>query len=493
MDKAPATEELARGERWLLRAYQVGKAAVLAAIYAGVGWVIAKSIFSEKWHWVTAGTAIAVALVLLLLHPLSALLGWLIISPYAPFFGLNIQLGAGVPDLSLDRLAAGGLLALVLGQAVLGRRRLAPFARTDALIVIFCLGYGVSGTVSSLGLITAYQALFDAVYIPILVYFLAKNLVRSRRDLNMVIGALVVVCTYLSILTIREQITGEVLFHPPGRSVYYTEHIRRVAGLLGNPTFTDVIIAMTMPLLLVQIARSRSLWVKIVGLLLAALMGVGVYMTYVRAGWAALFLSLLVLAVLWPRFRKPFLLLLALGAVLLVVNWATVSSSYVFTERLTAVRSIDSRKTGIDLAWRVFQRYPLVGVGFANFGAIAAEEFGWQISRYALPSPHNSYLYIAVSGGLLAFVPYLLMFLSIVWDGWKLYRRGGRDPSVDQALMAAFLAAMVGYLAPIATMEIEASKLTNMLFFLIVGGVLGLYLWQGEPGTVRRIREETPL
>ena len=194
------------------------------------------------------------AMLLVFLHPLSALLGWLIISPYAPFFGLNIQLGAGVPDLSLDRLAVGGLVALVLGQAVLGRRRLAPFTRTDAIIVIFCLGYAVSGTISSLGPITAYQALFDAVYTPILVYFLAKNLVRSRRDLNMVIGALVIICTYLSILTIREQITGEVLFHPPCRSVYYTEHIHRVAGLLGNPTFTDVIIAMTMPTLTMAIA-----------------------------------------------------------------------------------------------------------------------------------------------------------------------------------------------------------------------------------------------
>jgi len=47
----------------------------------------------------------------------------------------------------------------------------------------------------------------------------------------------------------------------------------------------------------------------------------------------------------------------------------------------------------------------------------------------------------------------------------------------------------VGYLAPIATLEIEASKFTNMLFYLIVGGVLGMYLWQGEVGAVRRIRE----
>jgi len=489
MGEPSSTEELARGERWLLRAYQVGKAALLAAIYAATGWVLAHAIFSEKWRWVTAGTAMGMALVLVLVHPLSALLGWLVISPYAPFFGLNIQLGAGVPDLSLDRIAVGSLVALLLGQAVLGRGRLAPLTRTDILILLYCVGYSVSGVISYLGPVTAYQAFFDAVYTPVLVYFLAKNLIRNRRDLNMAIVALGVICTYLALLTIREQITGEVLFHPPGRSVYYTEHIHKVAGLLGNPTFTDIIIAMSMPLLLVQIFRSRFWWLKVLGVPLAGVWGYGVYMTFVRAGWLALFMSLLTLAILWPKFRKPFFVLVVLGTVLVVVNWAEITQSYVFTERLTAVRSIDSRKMGIHLAWQLFLKYPLVGVGFANFGEIAAKEFGWHIARFAPPSPHNSYLYIAVSGGLLAFVPYVLMFLSILWDGWKLYWRGRHDVMVDQPLMAAFLAAMVGYLVPIATLEIEASKLTNMLFYLIVGGVLGMYLWQERPGRVRRVRE----
>jgi hypothetical protein len=59
--------------------------------------------------------------------------------------------------------------------------------------------------------------------------------------------------------------------------------------------------------------------------------------------------------------------------------------------------------------------------------------------------------------------------------------------------MAGFLAAMVAYLIPIFTMEIEASKMTNLVFYLIVGSVLGLHLWRGQPGGVRRIREEVHL
>ncbi|MBC7223289.1 MAG: O-antigen ligase family protein [Anaerolineae bacterium] len=490
MGKATTSEEWTRGEQWLLRAFRVAKAAVLAGLYAATGWVVARAIFSEKWQWVTAGTAVGACLVLLYLHPLSALLGWQVIAPYAPFFGLNIQLGAGVPDLSLDRIAIGALVALLLGQAVLGRRRLAPFTRTDALILVFCLTYGVSGIISYLGPVQAYQALFDAVYTPILVYFVAKNLVRSRRDLDMLIGALGIIGTYLAVLTIREQITGEALFQPMGRSTHYTEHIRRVASLLGNPAFTDIILSMSLPLFLVRALRSTSLWKKVVGVFLAGGWVLAVYMTFVRAGWVGLFLALLALAVFWPRFRKPFLLSLAVGIALVVLNWAAITQSYVYTERLTFTKSIDYRTEGMNLAWRVFMRYPLVGVGFANFGTIAAKEFGWQPERWVPPSPHNSYLYIAVSGGLLALIPYLLMFFSILWDGWTLYWRGRWDPSIDRPLLAAFLAAMVGYLAPIATLEIEASKFTNMLFYLIVGGVLGMHLWQERPGGVRRIREE---
>ncbi|NLE75862.1 MAG: O-antigen ligase family protein [Chloroflexi bacterium] len=490
-EQAPAAQELNRGEGLLLRVFHAFKALALAGIYAAAGFVTAKAITSDELNWLTAVVAIGLCVVIVMFSPLAALLGWLVVSPYAPFFGLNIHLGAGVPDLSLDRMAVAAMLALMAGQVVLGRRRLAPFTRTDALILVFCLGYGVSGIVSTLGWVTAYQALFDAVYTPILVYFIAKNLVRSRRDLYMVIGALAIIGAYLAVLTIREQTTGEVLFALQGRSVYYTEHIRRVAGLLGNPAFTDVIIAMTLPLLLVAVSRIRSLPLRLLGWALAGMLAVGVYMTFVRAGWVALALGMLVLAVLWPRFRLPFALLLVVGAGLAYLNWEAITSSYVYTERLTFTKSIDYRSMGMDLAIRVFQRYPILGVGFANFGSIAASEFGWHPERWVAPSPHNSYLYIAVSGGLLALAPYLLMFLSIVWDGWRVYWRGRRDVTVDRPMAAAFLAAMAAYLAPIFTMEIEASKLTNLLFYLIVGGMLGLWLHEEQPGAVRRIREET--
>ena len=246
-------------------------------------------------------------------------------------------------------------------------------------------------------------------------------------------------------------------------------------------------------MLLIGISRSRSLWVKLVGYLVVGLMVGGVYMTFVRAGWVGLALALFTLALLWPPFRKPFLGVVAVAVVVIILNWSTISESYVFTERLSFTKSIESRETGITLAWQIFMRHPLVGAGFANFGEIAEKEFGWHIARWAPPSPHNSYLYIAASGGLVAIAPYLFMFFSILWDGWRLYRRGAQDPAVDQGLMAGFLAAMVAYLIPIFTMEIEASKLTNMVYYLIVGSVLGLHLWLGQPGGVRRIREEVHL
>ncbi len=499
MGKATTSEGLTRGERWLVRAFHVGKvhvgkAILLAALYAAVGWVVARAVFSERWTWVATGTALGTLLVLLSLFPLAALLGWQVISPYAPFFGLDLHLGAGVPDLSLDRLAIGSLVALVLGQAVLGRRRLAPFTRTDALILVFCLGYGVSGSISYLGPVQAYQALFDAVYTPILVYFVAKNLVQSRRDLDWVIGALAIIATYLAVLAIREQITGEALFVPMGRSTRYTEHIRRVASLLGNPAFIAIILSMVLPLFLARVVLAASTWKRGLGVLLAGVWVLAVYMTFVRAGWVALFLSLLVLAVLWPRFRRPFLLVLALATVIVVVNWVAITQSPVYAERLAFTKSIDYRAEGMNLAWRVFLRYPLVGVGFANFGTIAAREFGWQPERWVLPSPHNSYLYIAVSGGLLALIPYLLMFGSILWDGWALYRRQRRSAPVDGPVLAAFLGAVVAYLAFIATLEVEASKVTNMLFYLIVGSVLGMHQWQErKAGAVRHVREERGL
>ena len=69
---------------------------------------------------------------------------------------------------------------------------------------------------------------------------------------------------------------------------------------------------------------------------------------------------------------------------------------------------------------------PLLGVGFDNFGTQAIRQYGWDPHAgvgTTMPSTHNSFVYVLVSGGLLAFLPFLAIFIGLARRGYAFWQR----------------------------------------------------------------------
>jgi O-antigen ligase len=442
-------------------------------------------------EWLLPLAGISLLMVVSVRSPLAGLLLTLLLAPYSRFIPFDIDLGAGIPALSLPRLMAGFLLLLLLYQAVHGQRRLRPLAWSDLAFAIFVLALGLSVAESQYTATFALQSLLDAYVLPFVYLYLARQIVRNLGDLRWFSATLVLAGVGFAFLVIREQLTGEVLFY--GReAARYSASFQKIISLMGNAAPMGVSTAMTLPLglaLLAQLFRAgaapnRGRMLARVALPLALVfITLGVYMTYNRASWLGVVITLLVMVALRPRLRRLLLPVLLLLAILALIFWQSVVSSPAVNERLLEDQSLGYRTTVAQLALDMVQDDPLLGLGYYNFGPIAKQRYGWDPAPLfgIYPPAHNSLMFILVSGGLMALLPYIAWFGMVAWQGARRYlASAGSEETRD--VLAAGAALLLLYFAASATFDnVEAVKM-NLIFWTAIGAIWGGTQRSASPG-----------
>lgn len=457
---------------------------VLAMLMLGgsavaLAYVFGKQINEDQWPLLITATGLAVFLVVVVNNPRHGLILWVAVAPFARFIHLNIELGRGIPNLTLNRIMTGVLSVLLLAQLAIGRRKMVRINLLDVMLVLFCGAAALSVPQSTTPLRSAVQSFFDLIIIPAAVYFFARNLITTTRQLKTVMYMLVIVGLYLSVIAIHEQLTGVVWFYPEDRSIEYTASIRRVVGLLGNPAYIAVCIAMALPWAwyLLLTARRRRLLL----LLVVATMCAGVYFCMNRSAWVGLLAGLLVMALFVRRFRGIFLMLLLVGAIVAGVYWAIIISSTTIQERLTAKGPIEYRLQTWDVSLRMIQDYPIFGLGYENFASFYSRYGYWDVYLRATPSPHNTYLWVILMGGVVAAAPFVIMLLYMALAPLGLYYRAlphrREMPYAD--LTGVFLASMTAIWVPALAMDILTGYYNTMVMFMIMGAYFGVVSWEG--------------
>jgi putative inorganic carbon (HCO3(-)) transporter len=446
---------------------------LLAAVTIALGLAIGKKMTGREWTILVTATGLGIYVAVAVIDVRHAFLFWIVTAPFARFLDLEIELGRRIPNLTLNRLMVGTLLILFLAQVTIHRRKLARFTWADFFLIIFCLAGIVSLLPSELGLIKAIQSYFDLIMVPIVIYFLARNTITTRRDLRTVMFVLLIVGCYFAFLATREQLTGNVWFYPEDRSIQYTRSIRRVVGLLGNPAYIAVTIAMAVPwawYLFLKAHRRRVLLLMVI-----ALMTAGVYFCMNRSGWAGLVISLVVLALFVPRFRRIFFLLLLVGVIVGGVYWTAIITSATVQERLEAQGPVDYRVDTWAIALRMIRDHPITGIGYQNFSEYYRRYGQWDIYLRAMPTPHNTYLGIILMGGIVAFVPFVAFLGAIAYTALKLYFGALRNPRAYPSadLVGTFLASLSAILVPAAVMDVLDGYYNTMIMFLILGAFFG--------------------
>jgi O-antigen ligase len=424
----------------------------------GLGVVLGKAMASPSQETVTSLAGLLAFFVLLVADPKIGLLTWLVLYP---FLGesISINLGAGLPDLTLTRFCVAFLTVTLLAQIATHQRPMFKITKVDMAALAFFLALGAS-TLAANDPVWAFQYSLDRYFVPLLMYFIARNLTDSRQDVEWLLNALLILSFYSAIYLIYEHlIVGTKV------SADYGYAVRIVRGLLGGPHVFGLVFTMALPFtvqryLETQQPTKRMLYLALVGLFL-----VGIFLTYKRGTWLSAVVSFLVLQFMHPRFRRFFLVLLIVASLVLIFAGDQLTDSAA-AERLNDDLETGNNRTNIwEEVIELWKKRPIFGYGFDQFRYLS-DEYG---------AVENFYLFILVSVGIVGLLPFLALLLFVVRDSAMIYRQSKRAANsalfVDWEMIAVFGGAITSWLVKGFTGN-NPDALPNFIFFLLIGAIV---------------------
>jgi len=412
---------------------------------------------SRRWAIVLGIVAMAAAATLMFvgaslgtLHAAVLVLGVFALTAVvvAPVFGIVVFIGTlllGLPSfLAGDgRLTANNLLGLVL-LAVLTvhvcLKRDLWFLKAPQVIVIALIGF----------VFIASMMHARHMYIPLVppakdftentmfiffsrIVFLCMfvNFIRTKKHLLLVLLSVLVFTmavipsafTHLASYSAEEDIaTGKMIDMSTGKATEFRVQSETTSwGRNENRLAFMCNVSILMIWMFIQIWR-RPL-VRLVGFGLMLVMGGLTLATASRSGFLSLgivFLFLLFQKGVSSTFRGAIMLaMIAAGLVVLLVLPKTsyerlMNYSLDQSMKSEAWRSTQSRIETNQHALEIFQSAPILGIGPGNFRWLHRERYPYTLAA-GRPN-HNSYLWAATEGGVLALGLYLLLFYFLLRD-----------------------------------------------------------------------------
>ncbi len=284
----------------------------------------------------------------------------------------------------------------------------------------------------------------------LVVYMAACSMVRTRRDLRILLAVLFVA-------VIAESSVGvlQVIRHS-GPSSFARGALLRGSGTFDQPNpfagYLNMVLPLAVAFLVFRVFPRRAMW--FVALVTAA----GVLGSLSRGGEIGSAAALITIAAFTSKLTKPFLLL---GAVVLATAIAAAVVGAVPSTYSDAVLqgfgianidvsnpspetwNVAERLAHMEAGLHMFADHPFLGVGIGNYPAQYANYRVAPVWGPDLGHAHNFYINIAAEAGAIGFAAYLFLIGSAMYICIQAYRRA--PDALGRAISLGGLAILVGY------------------------------------------------
>jgi O-antigen ligase len=412
--------------------------------------------------------------------PLNGMLVWLFFTPVSDTW-IAIPMGAGIPDLSLPRFTVAFLMIVMLARAAIGKFRFARIGLVEVWIVATTLGIMACAPLSASPK-NVLQKAISMYFVPLSLYFFAKNLVRNRDDLHRLFLVMALFGTVTTFYAIYENATGNMLLLGKGESLAWNEAraenygygLRQVRGILSAHHFGRVLLT-TIPgtfyLFFESKRTQRKAWLA--GMIVVQFYGM--FLSLNRGSWYSLLISLFILQFFYPQFRKVYLVIVLVTAVLLWATWDQFTESTVVTKRVQSESSTyEGRQELWEVGYSMWRVKPVRGWGFSRFRTESGR-FRTDGSSKNHRSVENDYLHILVASGLIGFTPYLLFMLTPLVNGVRLYfkaRAPGWSGFIKPETIAVYGAIILAFAIASYT-QTQVEPMVRMLPSAVAGAIVG--------------------
>lgn len=410
---------------------------------------------------------------------------WLIVTwPILALF-VRIPLPAGIPDLGYDRVLVLLLLCIIIIEALLSKRQLMKVTPLDILVIayvmaqissrLFVLWFGGVGSPDLNGFL-------DIILMPVLLYWMAKNLLVSREHLKWFLYALVIASLLICPTGLYEQAVGMRIFRTSvslgGSEVTYqwqdAQGGLRAAGALANPAIYGAVLGMGS---LACICCLSLLKRKLTQAALLATIGVllyGVFASYTRSAWLSVFVVLFAAQFFVNDLWKKTLPILMLGLLFLVLVWNILPDSSSIVQRALTTKTITQRADLNYIGWERFLEKPFMGWGSGALNTFDMMGAG--------DTSHNTYLTFLVDGGVFLFFSFSAVVGYILIRSIRIYRMIEKN-RLERNVLVAMIGNLLIFLLVGQALELRYFGYFNALFWICAGVVDSLGTRYSSEGT----------
>jgi putative inorganic carbon (HCO3(-)) transporter len=395
---------------------------------------VAAVALPQRWSVLAIAAAVAALLAVLVGSLERVLLGAAVLDlalPIGHHFGwqeAQAQLGAlGGLDVSVTTIAIIGLYGLWIARAVVHRDQGLPkplWSRPLALylgLAMLSLTVATDRSLSAFELVMLVQTFLLYVYV--------ATWVRTRKDVQFLIAALLAALLFEGLLTIALHHSGRNLDLGGAVSTRIDTGTlggaqqSRVGGTVGSPNTEAAFLTLLLaPALAVFLTRLPARFKYLAGAAFVA-GAIALLFTLSRGGWVAFAISLTTVLLVaaakgWVSTWK--LAGIAVALVILVFPFRTM-----VVERITGNdnNSASGRVQLIYMANQIIHHSPLLGIGANNYAAVLPQYLTPAFSRAWIYTVHNKYLLIWAENGVFALAAFVAFLLATIGKGLRSVRR----------------------------------------------------------------------
>lgn len=293
---------------------------------------------------------------------------------------------------------------------------------------------------------------------------IAYTAIRSRRDLSLVLGAIVVGALAAAVSAVIS----------PAPTSEIVEEGTRATGTIGDPNELAAVLLVGVALGAgITLAKDRRAPMRVAAAIAVPLCAIGVFVSLSRGGLIALAAMLLAGTIFAGRWRLAItglLVAVAIGGVLYFTAIAPLPAR----ERITASNGGSGRTDLWTVGRRMVDAHPVTGVGLGNFPIVSADyvlqpgatQYAQLILSSAPKVTHNTYLQIAAESGIPGALLFITLLVGCLRCALSAARSWSRQGQVSmEALARAVFLGLVGTLVA----DFFISNMFSKLLWVLLG------------------------
>ncbi len=309
---------------------------------------------------------------------------------------------------------------------------------------------------------TSVRGFFRKTLEYVAIYFVIVETVKTRRDLKIVVNAILFSCILIAVDGMWQYFSGRDFIR-----AYPLWSMSRMKASFKYPTGFGAWLITVLPLCLsLAIFNTKEKLYRPAGILLSVLLSACLVLSLTRAAWLAFIPALIFLV--WKRGdAAKKILLISLAVMILAVGFVTLSGHgeklALYTIRSQAVvHRLDLTK----MAWSMFIERPLLGHGLNTFMSIY-EMYAGSFDYGGISYAHNCYLQIAVETGIFSLFAFLWMVAALFISSLKDVNK--RKEGFVRAAQIGLTGGLLAYLVQSAMETNMYALQLAMLFYFMLG------------------------